>query len=50
MKMKDLTKTNAFKRRNSCWPAEKWDYTEWEECLEEAKKELDKLAIMCYNK
>lgn len=36
-----LCKTEAFKRRDKEWPFESWDYTEWEECIEEAEKELD---------
>jgi hypothetical protein len=36
----DLSKTEAFKRRDKAWSFESWDYTEWEECVEEAKKEL----------
>ena len=36
----ELMKTMAFQRRNAEWPALNWDYTEWDECLEEAKQEL----------
>lgn len=40
--MEDLRKTKAFQRRNAKWPVEEWDYTEWKECVEEAKKEIQK--------
>jgi hypothetical protein len=40
MKMSVLITTQAFQRRDKSWPFESWDYTEWDECLHEAKKEL----------
>lgn len=35
-----LAKTEAYKRRNKEWSSLFWDYTEWEECIEEAKEEV----------
>ena len=43
----ELTKTNAYIRRNSEWSSDQWDYTEWEECIEEARNELNGRIDVC---
>lgn len=35
-----IRKTEAFRRRDAAWPADQWDYTEWDECALEARREL----------
>lgn len=39
MTITEIKSSAAYQRRNSEWPSEGWDYTEWEECAEEAKAE-----------
>lgn len=38
----EICKTEAFRGRDKEWSFESWDYTEWEECMEEVKNELRK--------
>jgi hypothetical protein len=42
--LEEIEKSEAYKRRNAEWPSDQWDYTEWEECENEAfhEKILDK--------
>lgn len=35
-----VLKSKAYARRNATWGSNFWDTTEWEECIEEAKKEI----------
>lgn len=36
----ELKTTRAYKKRAASWDPNKWDYTEWEECDYEARREL----------
>ncbi len=38
MTLDELRETAAFKRRDAAWPSEQWDHTEWDECLQEARR------------
>lgn len=40
LNFRTLFNTEAFQRRNKEWPWNFWDYTEWEECMQEAEGEL----------
>lgn len=35
-----LEETEAYKRRAAEWNPDEWDYTEWEECLSDAAREI----------